>query len=549
MMKLDRLILTVDNLGNKKTFSYDSRNRLIKIIDQLGNVKHLEYDVYGRKIREILQVTETGLGSSFPIGTADMSFGYDANDNLILQIDAKGNRLIQSFDSLDRLAIVGYPDGSTTEIRYDENENVKLTIDNNGLAVRRSVDDLNRTVRIDLDRSNLLTGIVIDGESFEEFTYDGLGRVTGDRNDHINNVRKFDSLGRCYSESTTISITSMQMPSVYTIFREFDEMGFPSKITYPSGRIIRYELDGLNRITKIENLAKGTSYPGSGSIQNQYEIMRIVYRGLLRAKLLFGNDTSIELAYDAEKRPIQTIHTKNNEAPYIILQQLHDGVGNVRMKTEVSPRTKEGESYKYNSFYWLTERKRRISQQFDPTQFEPRRALQDEEDLDLQNRINNEIGPLEQTSRDATYEYDLVGNRSSSRETAEPSSYLSNNLNQYVTADQVALRYDFNGNLVNDGKWQFFYDYRNRLVRIRDVNQATDITKFIHDAQGRRIISIDRPATTISIHDGPNIIEEHIENQLYAQYVHEYRLIAYVKLQQKETNIGITKTLLAHLVY
>jgi len=40
-------------------------------------------------------------------------------------------------------------------------------------------------------------------------------------------------------------------------------------ITYPSGRLVRYVYDGLNRVQRVSNAAQGTGYPGSGAFPAQ----------------------------------------------------------------------------------------------------------------------------------------------------------------------------------------------------------------------------------------------------------------------------------------
>ena len=99
--------------------------------------------------------------------------------------------------------------------------------------------------------------------------------------------------------------------------------------------------------------------------------------------------------------------------------------------------------------------------------------------------------------------------------------YYTNNLNQYlsITTDNlsgIALKYDKNGNLIQNEKFRFQYDYRNRLIKAwtffttgtdqvnsdpaswnaeSDANGAQEylIVSFTYDTLGRRVTKrVDR---------------------------------------------------------
>ena len=108
-----------------------------------------------------------------------------------------------------------------------------------------------------------------------------------------------------------------------------------------------------------------------------------------------------------------------------------------------------------------------------------------------------------------TYDYDPAGNRLTSFEQGNNSTYSPNNLNQYSSVNGQNYTYDLNGNLTDDGTNQYEYDYENRLIR---VTQSASEANYGYDPFGRRITShtSTRPQeTTLFIHDGDSVIEDY----------------------------------------
>ena len=118
------------------------------------------------------------------------------------------------------------------------------------------------------------------------------------------------------------------------------------------------------------------------------------------------------------------------------------------------------------------------------------------------------------------YELDALGNRKVQRQTGETDiEYRTNELNQYFRVDGHNLVYDRNGNLIDDGNCKYFYDYRNRLVDVRD--RAGKIVEYKYDTLGRRIEKDVSGAITNYIYDGINVIEERDgTDKIITQYVY-----------------------------
>jgi len=130
------------------------------------------------------------------------------------------------------------------------------------------------------------------------------------------------------------------------------------------------------------------------------------------------------------------------------------------------------------------------------------------------------------------YDFDGIGNRKQTSEGFEGGgmitwNYQSNDLNQYQskTHDNETDNFtcDNDGNLIQDGTWNYTWDGENRLVgqssrEIRNGNPAQKLT-FVFDDQGRRVskkvedLGTDNSTYTTSlfrrfVYDGWNLIAE-----------------------------------------
>lgn len=102
------------------------------------------------------------------------------------------------------------------------------------------------------------------------------------------------------------------------------------------------------------------------------------------------------------------------------------------------------------------------------------------------------------TTLDRDYDYDPIGNRTDYTEgTASPLYYCTNNLNQYDATGSAAgcssptesFGYDLDGNLKQDGTYDFEWDAENRLTLVtpRSPTSGSKQVAFKYDYLGRRV--------------------------------------------------------------
>ncbi|MCK5160607.1 MAG: RHS repeat-associated core domain-containing protein, partial [Candidatus Aureabacteria bacterium] len=104
-----------------------------------------------------------------------------------------------------------------------------------------------------------------------------------------------------------------------------------------------------------------------------------------------------------------------------------------------------------------------------------------------------------------TYNYDGVANRTTVINDTT-TTYVPNELNQYISVNAVTYTYDLKGNLTSDGTHSYTYDFENRLITAAD-----DVTTalYTYDYSGRRITKTVDGITTRYVYDDTDIIAEY----------------------------------------
>ncbi len=133
------------------------------------------------------------------------------------------------------------------------------------------------------------------------------------------------------------------------------------------------------------------------------------------------------------------------------------------------------------------------------------------------------------------YNMDDVSNRTSKVETPYQGSstslgYAANCLNQYTQIGGVSRTHDDNGNLTDNGTYDFAYDYRNNLVKVM-CGQLV-VSECVFDALGRRTSQITLGGGLTSyFYDGEHIVEEYdgsdelLRKFVYGQEVDDIRVM------------------------
>jgi len=221
---------------------------------------------------------------------------------------------------------------------------------------------------------------------------------------------------------------------------------------------VRYAYDARNRLTSLDDDSKGQP------------LASYTYDSLGRiAGLTRDNGVATRYRYDMAGQLTDIAHTQGGQA----LASSHYDLDTLGRRTAQTREDNTTESYRYDATSQLT---------------------------------GVAYGP----GKTETFAYDPVGNRTEATAlisvNREPRtvnfSYTTNALNQYArltpgASAPVSFAYDTNGNLINDGRFDYVYDSQNRLVSVTSVqplvpsvtqNPTPIRAEFTYDARNRCVL-------------------------------------------------------------
>ncbi|MFO0984277.1 MAG: RHS repeat-associated core domain-containing protein [Planctomycetota bacterium] len=478
---LDRLVQTVDSVGNSTTFRYDSRSNRTSGKDALASERRASYDGLDRRNATVVDIDGDGADGELP-GDPDIRLerGWDDNSNARVSKDDNVHATVEEYDARNQSRGLAWADGGMTECRYDVHGNLIFERDANGTETTCRYDLLNRLIERDFSPGPGVSAAT----TFEYFDYDGLSRIVRAQNDVALVVRWYDSLSHVIGETLNGKTTQCT----------FDGAGNRIRLVYPSGRTVSRFNDALNRATSI--------------IDGRGQIALYDYLGPGRVeRLTYGNGVACDYAYDGiapnppgdfgVKRIVRTTHKKNgtivDDRTY-----LWDRVGNkTRRKDERAGGPGFRADYQYDRAYRLTD------------------AM-----------VRTASGPC---ARHTHYDLDGAGNRTRVwgprwdwgwyREVG-----LDASVNEYSKSPFARYTYDGNGNLKRAAPaggntkslGTILYDALNRMVEFPDVPFFGTRCVYKYDPFGRRIekarLGPGAPAVTSYYFEGLQEIEEQDAN-------------------------------------
>lgn len=454
--EIDRVTAIDDNLGTIAEYIYDRNGNLLTVTDGLKRTITYTYDALNRKISETL-----------PSG-AKTTYTYDNNSNLLSIVDALGNTTQYTYNSLDKqlshidalnakttfeydavgnLVKATDAKGNATTWTYDAQNRNTLILFANGKSLQYTYDGLGNVVA-SKDRAgkefkytynslgNLLTKTYPDGTT-DKYTYDAISRMLSAVNKDATVTFSYDSADRLSSETLNGKTTKYSY-----------DIALGKRIfTYPSGMQVEEHLNARDLITSI--------------LQNGEEVVCMAYNVAgQKTQQTYANGITTNYDYN-ENGWLQEIKANND---IMHLQMEYNAVGNITKRIDAL-NDERTESYGYDVIGQLTSFKRG-------------------------------------TSVDKSYQFDLLGNRIKTLENGVTTNYTANNINAYTNITggmNITPQYDDNGNMLNDDKHTYKYDYNNKLIGFDDKDGI-----YKYDALGRRIAK-DK---TLFYYVGDQMVEE-----------------------------------------
>ncbi|MGH2856237.1 MAG: DUF6531 domain-containing protein, partial [Solirubrobacteraceae bacterium] len=219
---------------NALALGYDALHRLTKVSSVSGSAGHevdYSYDPVGRVDQALYK--RAGGSTAQTIG-----YAFDPDGNLLSRIDAIGTTTY-SYDGVDRLTGVVYPDASTVSYAYDADSNLT------------GVTDAGGSVSYAYDPADLLASITDPGASTPEasFAFDADGNLTGiSYASGAGLAETYNALGQ---PSKVIDTYLAAGGSKAQLSFAYSYAGaLVGSVTDQAGDVTSYTYDALNRLTE-----------------------------------------------------------------------------------------------------------------------------------------------------------------------------------------------------------------------------------------------------------------------------------------------------------
>ncbi|MGH1429386.1 MAG: Ig-like domain-containing protein [Arenicella sp.] len=475
----DRVVKTIDALGNETQTEYNLVGNEVAQIDALGRRTEMEYDAYNR-------LTQT----TYPDGTVETKT-YDPEGNLLTDTDRLGRLMTYEYDALNRLIKTTQADGSVTSTEYDAIGRVVAEVDANGNRTVHEYDAADRRIKTTDALGNETT-----------FAYDADGNMTG-MTDANGNTTTYIYNALDQKVQTTFANTS-------TMLEGLDALSRKTSMTDQAGVVTNYEYDKLGRLVKvIDALGQETAYTydsvGNKLTQTDAE----------------GRTTT--WAYDALGRVISRTLPLGQQETFV-----YDEVGNLIEHTDFKGQTTT-HSYDVNNRLTQSLYADGLMETFVYDAVGNRTQANKTENsvttttnyvYDTQNRLSSEtqfVGTADEVT--LSYVYDAQGNRTQLTEAqgalTRVTNYTFDVLNRLSTvtdpeANVTTYQYDAVGNRsgmthANGNKVNYAYDELNRLTTLNHVDSADAIIKgfayTLHPTGRRTQITENSGRTTTYTYD------------------------------------------------
>jgi RHS repeat-associated protein len=529
--------------GNAIDYTYDSAGRLTRVEDDLGNAIIYTYDTEGNKIREEIRDPDGALKKYLDFqyneenrlekiinpDTTFTQFGYDGNGNRTSMKDPRGKTTTYQYDELNRLEWVTQPGGIRTTYSYDAHDNLDAVEDANYNYTLYTYDDFGRlaeaispdtrtttylydgaenliqkadakgiTTAYTYDALNRLTSIGFpDPNQDIAYTYDspsasnGKGRLTGMADPTGVYTYGYDSRGNLIREEKLIAGIT------YTTEYGYDRNDTLTSITYPSGRVVAYDLDAVGRVSSVRTTLNGQSKALASNLDH------LPYGGI--TGFMYGNGISRTQGFDLQYRMTSVQSGSAMSRTYG-----HDANGNIIAISDLLDASRN-QGFGYDDI----------------------------------NRLTSASGIYGQIS----YAYDFGGNRASVTRNGQYEYYTytygTNRLIRVTGQTIKSFGYDNSGNITSEDARTYTYNQNNRLIRATE--NGLTLGEYAYNGVGQRIKKVTDGTSTIYHYDrlGNLIAESDGTGKFQVDYIYlGGQPLAKIEIEQVPVN-ELTITVLA----
>jgi RHS repeat-associated protein len=248
----DRLTKTTDPALKATQFEYNARSQRTAVVDALNQRYTFAHDALGR-------TTETSRAG------VSMSYSYDAVGNPTKRTDYNGAVTDYTYDDLNRLTTIAYPDATSATYGYDSLSHLTSATNQNG-TVTLGYDQIGRasgttdvwgqTLTYAYDANGNRTGLSVGGSSLATYQYNAVNRIS----------KLTDSGGAqvIYGYDVTNQITSRLLPNGVATSYEYDGLSRLTTLRDVKGAAVigdrQYEYNTANQITQLTDAQGAHGY-------------------------------------------------------------------------------------------------------------------------------------------------------------------------------------------------------------------------------------------------------------------------------------------------
>ena len=420
--ELSRLRQDIGADNQTANFDYDVNNNLTSQVDPKANVDSFGFDALNRLL------------FSTDASTAITNYSYDQRDNLNTVTDDNGNITTYVYDGLDNLVSQDSPDTGLSSYTYDEAGNRLTQTDAREVTTSYSYDALNRLNSVSYPDTDLNISYTYDENDDSQF---GVGKLTSQADNSGTTAYRYDFRGNVVSITTTLGEQS------FTTDYDYDASNQLIGMTYPDGRSVDYVYDLAGRLINVDTTDTQAS--------TQNLLSEITYQpfGPLKEQT-YGNGLTLTQASDLDYR--NTSLTTPD-----VLERGYGFDDNSNITSISDTITDQSQTFDYDGLDRLT------------------------------NANDNDA-----LYGNIAYNYDGVHNRTAkdtlihSLTDKETYAYVdgSNVLDTKTAGTLTDFKHDANGNMIDNGRFQFSYGDDNRLHTVKQAGNT--IASYTYNAQGQR---------------------------------------------------------------
>ncbi|MCR4317841.1 MAG: DUF6531 domain-containing protein, partial [Planctomycetes bacterium] len=522
---LNRAFHRIDTMGFHSFFWFDSRSNTVRARDPEHHYMVNRYDFLNRNIEAHDQLADSVTSGGMLVSRPGVPVALDVwisvfteyhDDSTVTSIkDDLDQTTAFAYDSLKRKTFTTFQDGGIVSTTYDSASNPITYTDQNETVITNTIHP---SVNLITDRSVAYANFPhLVGADYESFRYDGAYRmisaITGLASEStprwISNM-SIDTLSQITSYDTWTRDPDSGSYTQATFGLTYSANGNLLGIDYPNNGIsfidnVSFHIDKLGRtFASFETGPLGTNVQTSES--------RFVGAGRVIEFSQGGDSFSqvIKTSYDYEtscgcpsgsstSNRLTAISVSTGFSATLPGEDLvgfkyaYDRL-NLRVAEERTHEAGSGDVYVYDAADRMTEYRTDIAApvtQFD-VYAQDQAMNQSNPTFDRRDYLYNT--PAFAPQNKTLYNFDSLGNRTTVSKDSMGSStstetYTQNGegVNEYGSVDGVSYSYDSNGNLIDDGKFTYTYNFRNQLTGVYDADTGAMVGEYGYDAFNRRV--------------------------------------------------------------